>query len=76
MAICFLADIVQDVASKGLCLVYDISKSEELLTALVDQLTGGRRQVAKVTSDTQLFEEGQLGSDPTGYLFSLLAFNF
>lgn len=54
------------MASKGLCLVYDISKSEELLSSLVEQLTTGRRTVTKVDSDTKLFEEGQLGSAPTG----------
>lgn len=59
-------DIVQDAASKALCVIYDIYKSEELLTALVRQLTSGTRQVAQVTSDTKLFEEGQLGSAPTG----------
>lgn len=57
---------MQDVASKGLCLVYDISKSEELLAALVDQLTTGRRQAVQVTGETKLFEDGQLGSDPSG----------
>ncbi|KAB0794456.1 hypothetical protein PPYR_11295 [Photinus pyralis] len=60
------SDIVQDVASKGLCLVYDNSKSEELLNALVKQLTGGRRHVAQVSSDSKIFEEGQLGKAPTG----------
>ncbi|XP_056640479.1 proteasome adapter and scaffold protein ECM29 [Diorhabda sublineata] len=59
-------DIIQDVASKGLCVVYDTYKSEELLTALVKQLTSGSRQVTAVTSDTKLFEEGQLGQSPTG----------
>ncbi|XP_018321144.1 proteasome adapter and scaffold protein ECM29 [Agrilus planipennis] len=59
-------DIVQDVASKGICLIYDISKSEELLNSLVDQLMMGRRQAMQVTSDTKLFEEGQLGKTPTG----------
>ncbi|CAG9835676.1 unnamed protein product [Diabrotica balteata] len=59
-------DIIQDVASKGLCVVYDTYKSEELLQALVKQLTSGSRQVAAVTSDTKLFEEGQLGQSPTG----------
>lgn len=49
-------------------MVYDISKSEELLSALVEQLTSGRREAIKVTSDTKLFEEGQLGKDPSGYL--------
>uniref|UniRef100_A0A6P7FNW0 Proteasome-associated protein ECM29 homolog n=1 Tax=Diabrotica virgifera virgifera TaxID=50390 RepID=A0A6P7FNW0_DIAVI len=62
----FFVDIIQDVASKGLCVVYDTYKSEELLQALVKQLTSGSRQVAAVTSDTKLFEEGQLGQSPTG----------
>ncbi|XP_065156025.1 proteasome adapter and scaffold protein ECM29-like [Atheta coriaria] len=60
------SDIVQDVASKGLCLIYDYTKSEELLTALVDQLTSGRRQAVQVSNDTKLFDEGQLGKSPTG----------
>lgn len=60
-------DIVQDVASKGLCLVYDYSKSEDLLVSLVDQLTSGRRTAVQVTSTTKLFEEGELGKAPTGY---------
>lgn len=59
-------DIVQDAASKGLCVIYDTYKSEQLLTALVKQLTSGTRQVSQVTSDTKLFEEGQLGKSPTG----------
>ncbi|KAK5644780.1 hypothetical protein RI129_006080 [Pyrocoelia pectoralis] len=59
-------DIVQDVASKGLCLVYDNSKSEELLNELVKQLTAGRRHVAQVASDTKIFEHGELGKAPTG----------
>nr|XP_022915862.1 proteasome-associated protein ECM29 homolog isoform X1 [Onthophagus taurus] len=59
-------DIVQDVSSKGLCLVYDYSKSEELLSALVDQLTSGRRSTTNVTASTKLFEEGELGKSPTG----------
>lgn len=59
-------DIVQDAASKALCVLYDIYKSDELLQTLVKQLTSGTRQVTQVTSDTKLFEEGQLGSAPTG----------
>ncbi|CAH0555694.1 unnamed protein product [Brassicogethes aeneus] len=59
-------DIVQDTASKGLCVVYDTYKEQELLTALVKQLTSGITSVTKVTSDTKLFEEGQLGSAPSG----------
>lgn len=60
-------DIVQDVASKGLCVIYDTYKSQDILTALVKQLTTGTRQVNQVTSDTKLFEEGQLGKSPIGY---------
>lgn len=60
------SDIVQDVASKGLCVIYDSFKSEDLLTALVNQLTLGTRNVTQVTSDTKLFQEGQLGATPTG----------
>ncbi|XP_060528524.1 proteasome adapter and scaffold protein ECM29 [Cylas formicarius] len=59
-------DIVQDAASKGLCVLYDTYKSQDLLTALVKQLTSGTRNVSQVTSDTKLFEEGQLGTAPTG----------
>ncbi|KAL3269226.1 hypothetical protein HHI36_008307 [Cryptolaemus montrouzieri] len=59
-------EIVQDVAAKGLCVFYDTYKSEELLSALVRQLTTGARQVQQVSSDTKLFEEGQLGTAPTG----------
>lgn len=59
-------DIVQDAASKALCVLYDIYKSDELLQTLVKQLTSGTGQVTQVTSDTKLFEEGQLGSAPTG----------
>ncbi|KAJ8933932.1 hypothetical protein NQ314_013688 [Rhamnusium bicolor] len=58
--------IVQDAASKALCVIYDNYKSEELLQTLVKQLTSGTRQVTQVTSDTKLFEEGQLGAAPTG----------
>lgn len=62
----FVLDIVQDVASKGLYLVFEYSKSEELLNALVEQLTSGKRQAVQVTDDTKLFEEGQLGTAPSG----------
>ncbi|KAJ8977535.1 hypothetical protein NQ317_010055 [Molorchus minor] len=64
--LCENNDIVQDAASKGLCVVYDTYKSEDLLQTLVKQLTSGKKQVTQVTSDTKLFEEGQLGTAPTG----------
>ncbi|XP_069674508.1 proteasome adapter and scaffold protein ECM29 isoform X2 [Periplaneta americana] len=62
-------DIVQDVASKGLGLVYECGDEEcrnRLVSELLEQLTSGRRSVAQVTSDTKLFEEGALGKSPTG----------
>lgn len=64
-----LPELVQDVASRGLGIVYSISSNdsqEELSNLLLDQLIGGRRQVQKVTEDTKLFEEGVLGKAPTG----------
>nr|CAD7576131.1 unnamed protein product [Timema californicum] len=62
-------EIVQDVASKGLALVYESSGEEsqaELVRDLLEQLTSGRRAAVQVTGDTQLFEEGALGKSPTG----------
>nr|CAD7265677.1 unnamed protein product [Timema shepardi] len=64
-----LTEIVQDVASKGLALVYESSGEEsqaELVRDLLEQLTSGRRAAVQVTGDTQLFEEGALGKSPTG----------
>lgn len=65
-SVVFVLDIVQDAASKALCVIYDTYKSEELLQTLVKQLTSGTRQVTQVTEDTKLFDEGQLGKSPTG----------
>lgn len=62
-------EIVTDVASKGLGLVFESSESDvgaALLDQLVNQLQSGRKVVAQVTSDTKLFEEGELGKSPTG----------
>ncbi|KAK7866865.1 hypothetical protein R5R35_006031 [Gryllus longicercus] len=62
-------DIVQDVASKGLGLVYESSSGEsrtQLVNTLLDQLMSGRRSVVQVTGETKLFEDGQLGTAPTG----------
>ncbi|CAD6237411.1 GSCOCG00002299001-RA-CDS [Cotesia congregata] len=62
-------DIVQDVASKGICLVYNTSEKtgrDDLVDTLMSQLTEGRRAVQQVTPDTKLFEEGELGKAPTG----------
>ncbi|KAI5643789.1 hypothetical protein NE865_04185 [Phthorimaea operculella] len=63
------SEIVQDVASKGLSLVYqnsDEGSKQALVNQIIEQLTSGKRSVAQVTSDTKIFEEGQLGKAPTG----------
>lgn len=67
---CFsFTEFIQDVASRGLGLVYSLSdpnSQTDLANSLLDQLIGGRRQVNQVAEDTQLFEEGVLGKTPTG----------
>lgn len=60
---------MQDVASRGLGLVFGLSDPNDqtdLANSLLDQLLGGRRQVNQVNEDTQIFEEGQLGKTPMG----------
>lgn len=63
-------ELVQDVSSRGLGIIYNISNENdqmELSTLLLDQLTdGGKGKVRKVNEDTVLFEEGVLGKTPTG----------
>lgn len=58
---------MQDVASRGLGLVYELSEGQgDLADSLLNQLLGGKRQVNQVNEDTKLFEEGVLGKTPTG----------
>ncbi|KAH8348771.1 hypothetical protein KR084_010854, partial [Drosophila pseudotakahashii] len=63
------SEFVQDVASRGLGLVYSLSDSgsqTDLANSLLDQLIGGKRKVNQVSGDTELFAEGMLGKTPTG----------
>ncbi|KAH8398984.1 hypothetical protein KR222_007687, partial [Zaprionus bogoriensis] len=63
------SEFVQDVASRGLGLVYSLSDGQsqtDLANSLLDQLIGGKRQVNQVSGDTELFAEGMLGKTPTG----------
>uniref|UniRef100_A0ABD2WFD9 TOG domain-containing protein n=1 Tax=Trichogramma kaykai TaxID=54128 RepID=A0ABD2WFD9_9HYME len=63
------SEIVQDIAAKGLYLVYSSCSENDkakLVNAITNQLLHGRREVQKVTDDTKLFEEGELGKSPTG----------
>ncbi|KAI9262116.1 armadillo-type protein [Phascolomyces articulosus] len=63
-------DFTQEVASKGLGLVYeygDAKIKEDMLYSLVGTFTEGRSiQAQSVTDNTVLFEEGALGTTPDG----------
>lgn len=63
-------ELVQDVASRGLGLIFSMSNESDqsdLSNLLLEQLTEGNRGKAKqVAEDTVLFEEGVLGKTPTG----------
>lgn len=63
------SDLTQSVASKCLSLLYELSDQasrEQLVAQLLDTLTSGRKSTVAVTEDTRLFDEGTLGSTPTG----------
>uniref|UniRef100_A0A131YLY1 Proteasome component ECM29 n=1 Tax=Rhipicephalus appendiculatus TaxID=34631 RepID=A0A131YLY1_RHIAP len=63
------SELTQSVASKCLSLLYELSDQadrEQLVAQLLDTLTSGRKSTVAVTEDTRLFDEGTLGSTPTG----------
>ncbi|EDO42544.1 predicted protein, partial [Nematostella vectensis] len=62
-------DLTQEVASKGLGLVYELGgeeRREELVSLLVDTLTTGRRQARQFSEGDQVFAPGELGKAPEG----------
>ncbi|XP_061192483.1 proteasome adapter and scaffold protein ECM29-like [Saccostrea echinata] len=62
-------DVTQDIASKGLGMIYEISSSQQkdsLVADLVETLTTGKSTKKEVTGDTAVFEEGTLGKTPDG----------
>eukprot|EP00112_Aurelia_sp_Birch-Aquarium-sp1_P025455 Seg846.4 transcript_id=Seg846.4/GoldUCD/mRNA.D3Y31 product="Proteasome adapter and scaffold protein ECM29" protein_id=Seg846.4/GoldUCD/D3Y31 len=62
-------DITQDVASRGVSLVYEQvgeGTKDELVSLLVERLTTGKRPKQKVDANTEIFEKGNLGSTPDG----------
>lgn len=66
-------EFVQDAASKGLYLVYNSSgenNRESLVSNLLDQFVHGRRDGIKVTADTVLFENNEMGKSPLGWVFN------
>ncbi|KAK2167662.1 hypothetical protein LSH36_25g00006 [Paralvinella palmiformis] len=62
-------ELTQDLASKGLAIVYEIcgqDEKQQLVSLLVETLTSGPRKKQQVTSETKVFEEGSLGKTPDG----------
>ena len=68
--IVFSSEITQDIASKGLGIVYEKCSKEQkdgLVVMLVDTLTTGKKSVQQeVTGDTEVFQEGSIGKTPDG----------
>uniref|UniRef100_A0A914UY02 Uncharacterized protein n=2 Tax=Plectus sambesii TaxID=2011161 RepID=A0A914UY02_9BILA len=66
-------ELSQDVASKGMGLVYEtgnVEQKQTMVAALVDSLTTGRKLKPRITDDTTVFEKGALGKTPGGETLS------
>ncbi len=62
-------DVIQDAASKGLGLVYDSCTEEQqsrMVDSLLKTLMDGKREVQKVSGETKIFGEGEMGKAPSG----------
>jgi len=63
-------DLVQDAASKGIGIVYEACTEDQrdgMVNNLLDTLLGKKPQeVKKVNEETKVFQEGELGKNPTG----------
>ncbi|KAG8455024.1 hypothetical protein GDO86_001298 [Hymenochirus boettgeri] len=62
-------ELSQDVASKGLGLVYELGSEQdqqELVSILVDTLMTGKRAKYEVSGDTEVFQGTSLGKTPDG----------
>ncbi|CAD6254932.1 unnamed protein product [Miscanthus lutarioriparius] len=64
-------ELTQDLASQGMSIVYelgDASMKEELVHALVNTLTGTARKkkAIKLMEDSEVFQDGTIGNNPTG----------
>ncbi|XP_036407220.1 proteasome adapter and scaffold protein ECM29 [Megalops cyprinoides] len=63
-------ELSQDVASKGLGLVYELGSEEdqqELVSTLVETLMTGKRAKHAVSEETEVFQGGALGKAPDGH---------
>ncbi|KAE8632216.1 hypothetical protein XENTR_v10001477 [Xenopus tropicalis] len=66
-------ELSQDVASKGLGLVYELGSDQdqqELVSILVDTLMTGKRAKHEVSSETEVFQGTSLGKTPDGQSLS------
>ncbi|KAF9962710.1 hypothetical protein BGZ70_007955 [Mortierella alpina] len=64
-----LAELTQEVASKGIGLVYELgdqSIRSQLVGSLVGMFGEGKKPASKVTGDTELFDGNVLGQTPDG----------
>ncbi|VDM41383.1 unnamed protein product [Toxocara canis] len=62
-------DFSQDVASKGLGVVFELgneTQKKAMMNELVNALSSGRRMVTSITADTPVFESGEMGKAPGG----------
>ncbi|KAG8089149.1 hypothetical protein GUJ93_ZPchr0011g27896 [Zizania palustris] len=64
-------DLTQDLASQGMSIVYelgDASMKEQLVHALVNTLSGSakKKRAIKLMEDSEVFQEGTIGSNPIG----------
>lgn len=62
-------DMIQEVASQGLVLIYELSESsqkESLVEILVGTLMEGRKANQPISGDSKVFEEKSIGKTPTG----------
>ncbi|XP_040273233.1 proteasome adapter and scaffold protein ECM29 [Bufo bufo] len=62
-------ELSQDVASKGLGLVYELGSEQdqqELVSVLVDTLMTGKRAKHEVSGDTEVFQGSSIGKAPDG----------
>lgn len=63
-------DLSQDVASKGLGLVYEMGEEkdqQELVSTLVETLMTGKRVKHAISEDTEVFQGENLGKTPDGH---------
>ena len=67
--IIIIVDMIQEVASRGLVLVYELSEpsqKESLVDVLVGTLMDGRKANQPISKDSKVFGEESLGKTPTG----------